>query len=144
MPPVLVKYQWAFLAPNEWDISLINLIFLVFVGEFTLVVLAKWEEETRYLHNCGHKGGAHPGGTHIFGRTGMCRPNGSLFYKKSLNMGPVFYQKILKHGSTFLTEPKFLGFHMAKTLKIAKFLENGPIFQEKSLKMGTLFCHNHP
>ena len=45
-------------------------------------------------------------GTHIFGRTGMCRSNGSLFYKKSLNMGPVFYQKILKHGSTFLTEPK--------------------------------------
>ena len=37
------------------------------------------------------------GGTHIFGGTGMCRSNGSLFYKKSLNMGPVFYQKILKH-----------------------------------------------
>ena len=34
-----------------------------------------------------------PGGTHIFGRTGMCRSNGSLFYKKSLNMGSVFYQK---------------------------------------------------
>ena len=33
------------------------------------------------------------GGTHIFGRTGMCRSNGSLFYKKSLNTGPVFYQK---------------------------------------------------
>ena len=91
------------------------------------------------------------GGTQIFGRTGMCRSNGSLFYKKSLNMGPVFYPKILKHGSTFLTEPKFVGFRLAKTLKIAKFLKNGqaktlkitkflknePIFQEKSLKMGT-------
>ena len=54
---------------------------------------------------------------------------------------PFFYQKILKHGSTFLTEPKFLGFCMAKT---AKFLKNGPIFQEKILKMGTLFCQNHP
>ena len=74
------------------------------------------------------------GVTHIFGRTGMCRSNGSLFYKKSLNMGPVFYQKFLKHGSTFLTEPKFLGFRKAKTPKIAKFLKNGPIFQEKSLK----------
>ena len=84
------------------------------------------------------------GGTQIFGRTGMCRSNGSLFHKKSLNMGPVFYQKILKHGSTFLTEPKFLGFRLAKTLKIAKFLKNGPIFQEKSLKMGTFFCQNHP
>ena len=84
------------------------------------------------------------GGTHIFGRTGMCRSNGSLFYKKSLNMFPVFYQKIVKHGSTFLTEPKFLGFRMAKTLKIVKFLKNGPSFQEKSLKMGTLFCQNHP
>ena len=81
------------------------------------------------------------GGTLIFGRTGMCRSNGSLFNKKSLNMGPAFYQKILKHGSTFLTEPKLSGFRMAK---IAKFLKNGPIFQEKSLKMGTLFCQNHP
>ena len=48
------------------------------------------------------------GGPHILGRTGMCRSNGSLFYKKSLNMGPVFYdfyQKILKHGSAVLTEP---------------------------------------
>ena len=26
------------------------------------------------------------GGTHIFGRTGMCRPDESLFYKKSLNI----------------------------------------------------------
>ena len=84
------------------------------------------------------------GGTHIFGRTVICRSNGSLFYKKSLNMGPVFYQKILKHGSTVLTEPKFLGFRMTKTPKIAKFLKKGPIFQEKSLKMGALFCQNHP
>ena len=111
------------------------------------------------------------GGTHIFGRTGMCVPlcsNGSFFfffffYKKYFNMPvPVlflfvclfvfilflffyfflfflfcFYQNILNHGSTFLTEPKFSGFRMAK---IAKFLKNWPIFQEKSLKMGTLFC----
>ena len=32
---------------------------------------------------------------------------GRFFYKKSLNIGNVFYQRILKHGSTFLTEPKF-------------------------------------
>ena len=58
------------------------------------------------------------GGTHIFGRTGMCHPNGSLFYKKSLNMGPGFYpKKILKHGSIFLTEPQitwFSGFSPCK------------------------------
>ena len=59
-------------------------------------------------------------------------------------MGPVFYKKILKHGLTFLTELKILGFRVAKTQKIAKFLKNGPIFQDKSLKMGTLFCQNHP
>ena len=40
-----------------------------------------------------YPGGGIGEGTHIFGRTGMCRPNGSLFYKKSLNMGPVFYPK---------------------------------------------------
>ena len=68
------------------------------------------------------------GGTRIFGPMGMCRSNGLLFYKKSLNMAPFFTKEILKHGSNFLTEPKFLGFRMAK---ITKFLENGPIFQEK-------------
>ena len=68
------------------------------------------------------------GGTHIFGRTGMCRSNGLLFYKKSLNMGPIFYQKILKHGSTFLTEPKFLGFRMAKNPENREILKNRPIF----------------
>ena len=84
------------------------------------------------------------GGTHIFGQTGMCRSNGSLFYKKSLNMDPVFYQKILKHGSTFLTELKFSGFRMAKTPKIVNLFKNWPIFQEKSLKMGTLSYQNNP
>ena len=69
-----------------------------------------------------------PGGTHIFGRTGMCRSNGSLFHKKSLNMGPVFYQKILKHGSTFLTEPKFLGFR--KPRKSRNFWKMGLLFKK--------------
>ena len=32
-------------------------------------------------------------GTHILRQTGMCRSHGSLFYKKSLNMGPVFFYK---------------------------------------------------
>ena len=88
------------------------------------------------------------GGTHIFGRTGMCRPNGSLFYKKSLNMGPVFYQKkSLNMGQFFWLSPKlrdFWGFHHAKTPKITEFLKNRPIFEGKSLKMGTLFGQNHP
>ena len=43
-----------------------------------------------------------PGGTHIFDRMGMCRPNGALFYKKSLNMGPVFCpKKSLNMGQLF-------------------------------------------
>ena len=56
--------------------------------------------------------GQHPGGggTHLFGWTGMCHSHGSPFYKKSLNMGPIFYQKILKHGSTFLTKPTSANF----------------------------------
>ena len=62
-------------------------------------------------------------GTQLLRQTGMCRSNGSLFYKKSLNIGPVFYKKSLNMGP-----------------KITKFCENGPIFQEKSLTMGTLFC----
>ena len=41
----------------------------------------------------------------------MCRPNGSVFDKKSLNMGPIFGPKIPKHGS-------ILG---AKSLNIGTF-----------------------
>ena len=33
---------------------------------------------------------APPGGTHILRQMGIRRSNGSLFYKKSLNIGPVF------------------------------------------------------
>ena len=64
-----------------------------------------------------------PGGTHIFGRTRMYRSNGSLFYKKSLTMGPVFFTpKILKHGSTFLTEPQIT----RNFWKIGLFLKKNP------------------
>ena len=38
------------------------------------------------------------GVTHIFRYTGMWCSNGSLFHKKSLNMGPIFYKNIPKHG----------------------------------------------
>ena len=86
-----------------------------------------------------------PGGTHIFGRTGMWRPNGLLFYKKSLNMGPVFYPKNLLTwvNFKFWLSPKLHDLH-AKTPKIAEFLKNRPIFEGKSLKMGTIFGQNHP
>ena len=62
------------------------------------------------------------GGTHIFGRTGMCRSNGSLFYeKKSLNMGQLFW-----------LSPNFWVF--------TKNCENGYPFLPKSpLKMGRGF-----
>ena len=48
----------------------------------------------------------------------MCHTNGSLFYKKSLNMGPILYKNILKHGSNFLTEPKFSGLENHKICEI--------------------------
>ena len=38
-------------------------------------------------------GGGGGGDTDILRQTGMCCSNGSLFYKKSLNMGPVFLQR---------------------------------------------------
>ena len=52
------------------------------------------------------------GGPRILRQMGMYCSNGLLFYKKSLNVGPVFYKKILKHESNFLTEPKFSGFRI--------------------------------
>ena len=41
------------------------------------------------------------GGTHILRHTGMCLNFGSVFWKNSLNMGPIFNEKIPKYGSDF-------------------------------------------
>ena len=58
----------------------------------------------------------------------MYRSNGSLFHKKSLNTGPIFYKDIPKHESIF-----------------SKIFKNGPVFREKCLvQMGTFFCQNDP
>ena len=60
-------------------------------------------------------------------------------------MGPVFYQKILKHGSVFLTEPKFSGFCMAKTPnENCKILEKWAYFSRKILKNGYPFLPRSP
>ena len=83
-------------------------------------------------------------GTHIFDRTGMCRSNGSLFYKKSLNMGPAFYPKILKHGSTFLTEPICSGFSHGENPENLKIFEKWAYFSRKVFKNGYPFLPNHP
>ena len=86
-----------------------------------------------------------PGGTHILGRTGMCRSNGSLFLQEILKHGSRFLpKKSLNMGQLFWLSPKLRDFRHAKTQKIAKFLKNRPIFEAKSLKMGTLFGQNHP
>ena len=65
------------------------------------------------------------GGIHILGHSGMCRSNGSLFHKKSLNMVP-FSKKIFlnmsKHGSVFFKN--FRVFAMQAPI----FFLNGPIF----------------
>ena len=84
---------------------------------------------------CDHQVGAAAialpeGGTHILRHAMMCRSNGSLFHKKSLKMGLIFYKNIPKYGSVFKK------FHM-------KIVKNGPIFGEKSLKMGAFFCQNY-
>ena len=73
-----------------------------------------------------------PGGTHILRQMGMCRSNGSFFYKKSLNMGPIFTKK--KKKKKLRRKPR----------KSKKIVKNGPISQDKSLTMGTLFCQNDP
>ena len=74
----------------------------------------------------------------------MCRSNGSLLYKKSLNMGPVFYQRILKHGSAFLTEPKFSGFRTGENTENHKTVEKWAYFSRKILKNGYPFLPKSP
>ena len=59
-------------------------------------------------------------------------------------MGPVFYQKILKHGSTFLTEPKFSGFRHAKTPQNREIFEKWACFSRKIFKNGYPFLPKSP
>ena len=64
------------------------------------------------------------GATLILRRTGMCLCNGSLFHKKSLNIGPIFYkkkqqqQKQPKYGSVI---PKYW-----KLWKMGLYFEKNP------------------
>ena len=74
------------------------------------------------------------GGTHIWRHTGMCRIFGSVFLKKSLDMGPIFHEKIRNYGSN-LFEPR-------KILK--RIAKNGYRISEKSLNMGTFFLEKLP
>ena len=45
------------------------------------------------------------GGTHMLRHTGMCHNFASVFCKKSLNMDPIFHEKILNFGSDFKNFP---------------------------------------
>ena len=65
-------------------------------------------------------------GTYILRHMGMCHSNGSLFHKKSLNMGPIFYKNI----------PKQVCFS-----KISDIVKNGHI-SRKIPKNGTFFWQN--
>ena len=66
----------------------------------------------------------------------MCHSDGSLFHKKTLNMGPIFYKNIPKHSLYFQNFGVFaMGIEHPKI---------GPIFEEKCFKMGTFFCQNDP
>ena len=72
-----------------------------------------------------------------------CRPNGSVFDKKFLNMGPIFDPQIPKHGSIFRQNHKnFLG-SQRKPRKFSKNPKHGSIFWAKSLNMGTFFTSKH-
>ena len=81
------------------------------------------------------------GVTRILRYTGMCRSNGSLFHKKSLNMGSIFDKNIPKHGSVFFFFKSLQNFsdvcHYANT---QNFAHDWPKFQEKSLKMSISVC----
>ena len=73
------------------------------------------------------------GVTHMLRHTGMCRPNGLLFYQKSLDMGPTLVKKIRK---------RWVPFHKIckKNCKISRFwgrktLRNGSRFGQISKKL---------
>ena len=86
------------------------------------------------------------GSTHIFGRTGMCRSNGLLFYKKSLTWVLFFTKKILKHGSTFLTErwAQIFGLSHGKNPENQEIFVKWAYFSRKNLKNGYPFLSKSP
>ena len=45
--------------------------------------------------------------SHVTGKQGHAAQMGNFFYKKSLNMSPIFYENIPKHGSILKAESKF-------------------------------------
>ena len=74
------------------------------------------------------------GGGHILRHSGMFHCNGSLFHKKSLNMGPIFYKSIPKYG--FLFSSKFPKFRTPKNCEkwayiARKIPKNGYLFLSK-------------
>ena len=80
--------------------------------------------------------------------TGMCRPNGLFFHKKSLDKGPLFRGKTLRHGSSFPKCSKFWVFAMQNVEKYAyilrKVLRNGYLFGQKwPLEKGNGFAAAH-
>ena len=69
---------------------------------------------------------AHPWGTHIFRTYIRDLPLQRVtFYRKSLNMGPLFYKNIPKHGSLL---PNCSNFWACEHLKI---VQNGPYILRK-------------
>ena len=86
--------------------------------------------------------------------TGMCRPKGLVFHRRSLDkglssktnpqiMGMFFKENTLKYGSDFPKLSKFSEV-FGSLRKRPKILNNWPIFCEKSLEKGTFFGQNDP
>ena len=85
------------------------------------------------------------GGTHMLRHTGTCCIFGSVFWKKSLSMGPIFHSKIPKHGSDFQNFPGFAYWTLENLENLECFCGKiGTFFSEKSLNMGTYFWKNYP
>ena len=103
--------------PLDWDGSFHNRPFMLIMNL-----------DRRLIHRYFNS----QGGTHILRHARMCRSNRSLFHKKSLHMGPIFYKISLNMGSFF------------QNFWTTTNCENGPIFKKKNIKMDTFFFTNDP
>ncbi len=73
-----------------------------------------YDSATFYVKSLWALGKVSPGGwgwrvLKYISYMGMCRPNGSFFHKKSLDMGPLLRGKTLSHGSLFSKMFKIFG-----------------------------------
>ena len=92
------------------------------------------QKQSKLPHWSEHSGSNSSGGCSQLRHTGMCHPNGLLFHKKSLDIGPIVYKKSLQEDPNSQKQQKKLV--KSAVFELEKPLEMGPDLQKLKKKRG--------